>query len=48
VSDAFILKEFAYIVWDQEGTSGRGAIFDEDGAQIARCRLEVRGLRCRE
>jgi hypothetical protein len=23
VSDAFILKEFAYIVWDREGTSWR-------------------------
>jgi predicted phosphodiesterase len=48
VSDAFILKEFAYIVWDREGTSWRGAMFDEDGAQIARCRLEGRGLRCGE
>jgi hypothetical protein len=48
VSDAFILKEFAYIVWDREGTSWRGALFDEDGAQIAGCKLQGGRLSCRQ
>jgi hypothetical protein len=48
VSNAFILKDFAYIVWDREGTNWRGALFGEDGTQIARCKLADRKLTCNE
>ena len=48
MSNAFILKDFAYIVWDREGTNWRGALFGEDGTQIARCKLADRKLTCNE
>jgi hypothetical protein len=48
VSDALILKRFAYMVWDRDGASWRGVLFDQDGAQLARCRLADRQLACRE
>jgi predicted phosphodiesterase len=46
VSDALILKEFAYIVWDREGVNWRGALFDENDVPIARCELQDRDLKC--
>jgi predicted phosphodiesterase len=48
VSDALIVKSFAYMVWDWAGTSWRGALFDENGSQIARCRLGSHELSCEE
>ena len=34
VSDALVIKDFAYIVWDRDGTTWRGELF-ADGLQIA-------------
>ena len=34
VSDALILKRFAYMVWDRDGSSWRGVLLDQDGAQL--------------
>jgi predicted phosphodiesterase len=48
VSDALILKDFAYIVWDREGTNWKGELFDADGAQIASCKLAERALTCKK
>src|SRR5262249_40440327 len=48
VRDALILKEVAYIVWGRDGMRWRGAVFVEDGAQIARCKLADRELICKK
>jgi calcineurin-like phosphoesterase family protein len=48
VVDPFILKDFAYIVWDRNGTSWDGKLFDADGAKIARCTLADRTLACKK
>jgi predicted phosphodiesterase len=48
VSDALILKDFGYMVWDRERKNWRGVLFDADGAQLARCNLRRRALRCQK
>jgi hypothetical protein len=48
VSDALIVKSFAYMVWDRAGTSWSGALFDDNGSQIARCKLVNHELSCEE
>jgi hypothetical protein len=48
VSDALILKRFAYMVWDSEGSSWRGVLLDQNGAQLARCKLADRQLTCKQ
>ena len=48
VSDALIVKDFAYIVWDRDGTTWRGELFNADGLQIAQCKLAEHALTCKK
>lgn len=48
VSDALILRDFGYMVWDRDGTNWKGSLFDEDNARLARCNLVRRALTCRK
>ena len=48
VSDALIVKDFAYIVWDRDGTTWRGELFNADGLQIAQCKLAEPALTCKK
>jgi hypothetical protein len=48
VTDASILKRFGYMVWDRDGVKWKGSLFDEDGEQIAHCKLAERSLTCKK
>ena len=48
VTDASILKRFGYMVWDRDGVKWKGSLFDEDGEQIANCKLTERSLTCKK
>jgi predicted phosphodiesterase len=48
VTDALIVKTFAYIVWDRDGSNWKGKLFNKDGEQIAHCMLVSGDLTCRE
>ena len=43
-----ILKRFGYMVWDRDGAKWKGSLFDEDGEQIAHCKLAERSLTCKK
>jgi Calcineurin-like phosphoesterase len=46
VTDALILREFAYMVWDRHGSNWKGELFKKDGERIARCTLTAGDLTC--
>jgi predicted phosphodiesterase len=48
IAHALILKNFAYMILDRDGANWKGTLFDEDGAQLARCDLSNRDLICRK
>jgi hypothetical protein len=48
VTDALILRKFAYMAWDKDGSNWRGELFSKDGERIAHCTLAVGGLTCEE
>jgi Calcineurin-like phosphoesterase len=48
VTDASILKRFGYMVWDRDGAKWKGSLLDEDGEQIAHCKLAERSLTCKK
>jgi hypothetical protein len=48
VTDASILKRFGYMVWDRDGVKWKGSLFDENGEQIAHCKLAERSLTCKK
>jgi hypothetical protein len=48
VTDATIRHKFGYMVWDRDGTKWKGALIDEDGAELARCKLTERSLTCKK
>jgi hypothetical protein len=48
VTDATILKHFGYMVWDWDRVMWKGSLFDEDGEQIAHCKLAERSLTCKK
>jgi hypothetical protein len=47
-ANARYAADFAYMVWDREGSSWRGALLDQNGAQLARCKLSDRRLTCKQ
>jgi hypothetical protein len=48
VTAALMLKSFGYMTWDRDGANWKGALFDEDGKQLARCKLVDRELACKK
>jgi predicted phosphodiesterase len=48
VTDALVLRKFAYMVWDRDGSNWKGELFNKDGDRIAHCRLAGGDLTCRK
>jgi predicted phosphodiesterase len=48
VTDALILREFAYMVWERHGSNWKGELFKKDGERIAHCTLTAGDLTCQE
>jgi predicted phosphodiesterase len=48
VSDALILRKFAYMVWDRHGSNWKGELLNKDGERIAHCTLTAGDLTCQE
>ena len=48
VTAALMLKSFGYMRRDRHGVNWNEALFDEDGKQVAHCKLVDRKLACKK